>query len=72
MNDFPETSAITLWESGKAYLRGKIISYSTSNNNKQNKETELEQLQDKNMIDPEPSARHLTVQHSQSYNNPWC
>ena len=39
LNDSPETTAITLWETGKAYIRGKIIAYSSY---KKKKQTELE------------------------------
>uniref|UniRef100_A0A3P9KC19 Reverse transcriptase domain-containing protein n=1 Tax=Oryzias latipes TaxID=8090 RepID=A0A3P9KC19_ORYLA len=44
-NDLPEVSASTLWEAGKAYLRGSIISYTAAKKKKNlARQLELEQL----------------------------
>uniref|UniRef100_A0A3P9HFR2 exodeoxyribonuclease III n=1 Tax=Oryzias latipes TaxID=8090 RepID=A0A3P9HFR2_ORYLA len=44
-NDLPEVSASTLWEAGKAYLRGSIISYTAAKKKKTlARQLELEQL----------------------------
>lgn len=41
LNDSPEITATTLWETAKAYIRGKIISYSSY---KKKKQIQLQQL----------------------------
>lgn len=44
MNDLPNTSPSLLWETGKAYIRGKIIAYSTNRKKQQQRiEMDLEQ-----------------------------
>ena len=47
MNDSPKSSPTLLWETGKAVIRGEIISFSVykKQTNKKEQEAELEQNQ---------------------------
>lgn len=58
MNDSPEISPSLLWETGKAVIRGKIISYSS---HKKKQQQELE-----NTL--EQQIKYLTNQYANNHN----
>lgn len=74
MNDSPNTSTSLLWQTGKAVLRGKIISYSSY---KKRKDTELEndlekkikELENTHATNPSESIYNELLKHKTELSN---
>ncbi len=63
INDSPNTSATLLWETGKAVIRGRIISYSS---HKKKKDTELELLLEQKIKEMENKYSTTPTEETQS------